>query len=67
MAPKSVKVKYIWEGGPPKLQIADQGRVKYGETIELPADMAEALVKNRPKHFAIEGGGSKSPKAAKAK
>ena len=57
------RVKYVWEGGPPALNVAGLGVVKYGESIELPADMAVALVKQRPDHFAIEGGGSKPPKA----
>jgi len=57
------RVKYIWEGGPPALNIADLGVVKYGEVIELPAEMAESLVKARPDHFAIEGGGKRKATA----
>ena len=57
------RVKYTWKGGPPKLDIAGLGVVKYGETMELPAEMAERLVEQRPDHFALDGGGSKTAKA----
>lgn len=61
------RVKYIWKGGPPSLNVAGLGVVKYGESIELPADMAEVLVKQRPEHFAIEGAGVKPAKAKAGK
>lgn len=60
------RVKYVWDGGPPKLDVAGLGAVKYGETIELPAEMAEVLVKQRPRHFVVDGGATK-PTKAKAK
>jgi len=59
------RVKYVWKGGPPALNVAGLGVVKNGESIELPAEMAEELVKTRPDHFTMDGGGGdkKPPKA----
>lgn len=49
MALKSVR--YIREGGPNEVNVAGLGKVRRGETIALPPDVASNLVSTLPAHW----------------
>jgi len=61
----TVKIKYIGKYSIAELEDAGLTKVKRGEPIELPAEVAEDVLKRRPKDWMKVGGTPKKKEVTK--